>query len=1253
MNHISTIRRFVYKNGYLLILAGWLLTFSYLFQYYWSYTSAPAQVKKALQSAINSREKEFGKLLTDTALLAKLENGTVERDEYLELLDKDYFIFIASEGSDGFQTRFWNTQTILPNVELWKRADGIWFEQLINGYYTVFKRQIKLQNGTTCYAMALIPVKWNYFLTTSYLSNSFAYLEGIEKYYTLSDVQKSPLQIKSTDGTGLFWLKAQTNLPQPLNLITVLLRFLAMFCFLLLLHKAATAIAEARSFNAGLLFLVVVIVLLRVISYYLPIPLNLRQFELFDPSVYGSNYVLKSLGDLFINSFLLLWILLFIRRNTKEGLFLRLRIDEKAGLVVTSILIFFLTILFGNIVRSLVADSAISFSVTNFFSLTVFSFAGFFVLGSLALNYFLLIERLFIFLKQYSRGQLKIQLLALTITGLLYLTFTINSPIVLYHFSLLIWLLLIALFFSNRSAQLNFLPSNGKNIFWLFFFSISLTTLLISENSKKEWEKRTRVAEKLSLQTDPTVESLLNIALMNFRSDFLDNNFYRLATSSGNQFLKDSLVNENFSGYLNKFETEIYTYTAKEQSLFNTDSTSFNTLNTVYKLQSKSTSYRDWKYYEESFDKFYYIARKDVMNRETNELIGYVFILSRPKRYDDKKFYLELFAKSVNETDETAASYAYAIYKNRELISSVNDYPFPIHLNGAQNDRPSLERRQRNGYSELWYTATKNLTVVVVKPQNKVLETITLFAYLFCVFLLMLSLFRLVQRGLQLGSNLSNWKKQWQFTFRAQVHTTIIGISIFSFLIIGVSTIFFFINRHSRINKERLARTISIMKTEVEAALDKHSVFDDVLKVYDDVASSELQGKVNRISEIHGVDINIYDTSGNLRLSSEPYYYDKGLLSRKTEPLAYYKLSREYLVQTIEDEKVGNRSYMSIYVPVRDEAGQAYAYLNIPYFTSQNELKQEISNFLVTLINLNAFIFLIAGLIAFFVTSRITNSFTIISEKMKAIKLGKTNEAIVWNRNDEIGELVQEYNRMVKQLEESANLLARSEREGAWREMARQVAHEIKNPLTPMKLSIQYLQKAIDSNSADTKKISQSVAKTLVEQIDYLSNIASDFSSFANIGNPRLQKVNLVESIQSVVGLFSMQEEGLIELTATDDELFVMADKTQLNRLFTNLIRNAIEAVPAGTSPNVQLVIEKGLEEVLIRIADNGGGVKPELQDKIFYPNFTTKTSGTGLGLAMCKGIVEQMKGDIWFTTEQEKGSTFFVELPLLNEVSR
>lgn len=1247
MNHILTIRRFAYRNGYLLILAGWLLTFSYLFQYYWSYTSAPEQVKKTLQKAINKREKDFAKLLTDSSLLLQLKTGKADLKTVEQLIEKDYFIFIASDDADGFRTRFWNTQAILPNYNLWQRADGIWFEQLINGYYTVYKKTKKMGDGSICQVMALIPVKWNFFVTANYISNDFAYLSGIEKYYQLSDVEQTRLKVQSTDGTALFWLKEQSNLPQPLNSTTVILRILAMLCILMFLHKLAATITERYSFAAGLLFLAAVIILLRTSGYYLPIPFNLRQFELFNPAIYGSNNVLRSLGDLLINSFLLLWVLLFIRRYGKLARKLPFKLKSNTGLIISAFLLFGTTILFGNIIKSLVSDSQISFDVINIFKLSIFSFAGFFVLGSLALNYFIIADWIAGYLKLYSHRRIAVQLVVLTVTGLAYLTFNINSSSVIYQLCLLGWLLLLVLLLNNKRMRLNFLSSNGRTIFWLFFFSLSLTLLLISENGDREWKDRIRAAEKLSLQTDPAAESLLNIAMRNFRSEFLEQEFYRFNTSGDNQFLKDSLVSENFSGYLNAYETEIYTFDADENPLFNVDSVSYNTLNTIYNLQSKRTSVREWQYYEESYDKFYYITRKEVVDKATNRIQGYVFVISRPKRYTDEKFNPDIFYRADSKVPDNMHSYAYAIYKGKELISSVNDYPFPIHLSSRNKSETTERKVNKNGYSELWYTSSNNLTVVIAKSQNRLLETITLFAYLFCVFLLMLAAFRLVQYFLQLGLRPAEWKAHLQLTFRTQVHTTIIGISIFSFLIIGASTIFFFINRHSRINKERLSRSIGIMKAEVETALSNHAMFDDVLKLYDEVAKAELQTKINRISEIHGVDVNIYDPNGDLQISSQPYYYNKGLLSRKTDPLAYYKLSKEYLVQTIENEKVGALSYMSIYVPVRDENGKTYAYLNIPYFTSQNELKQEISNFLVTLINLNAFIFLVAGLIAFFVTSRITNSFAIISEKMKEIKLGKTNEAIVWHRNDEIGELVQEYNRMVKQLEESANLLARSEREGAWREMARQVAHEIKNPLTPMKLSIQYLQKAVDSNSADTKQISQNVAKTLVEQIDYLSNIASDFSSFANIGNPRMERVNLIASVRSVVELFNMQENAQVAFTTTINEAYLMADKTQLNRLFTNLIRNAIEA--AGEEEAVvELHVDLRNDKAVVAVRDNGQGIPAELQQKIFYPNFTTKTSGTGLGLAMCKSIVEQMKGEIWFTTEQQKGSTFFVELPLL-----
>jgi nitrogen fixation/metabolism regulation signal transduction histidine kinase len=354
-------------------------------------------------------------------------------------------------------------------------------------------------------------------------------------------------------------------------------------------------------------------------------------------------------------------------------------------------------------------------------------------------------------------------------------------------------------------------------------------------------------------------------------------------------------------------------------------------------------------------------------------------------------------------------------------------------------------------------------------------------------------------------------------------------------------------------------------------------------------------------------------------------------------------------IQHVQNEHAGRLSYLSIYVPLKDENRNVQGYINIPYFTSSRDLNQEISNFLVTLINLNAFIFLIAGVIAVFLTNRITRSFSWIGERMREINLGKHNEEISWTRKDEIGGLVSEYNKMVKKLEQSAVDMAKSEREGAWREMARQVAHEIKNPLTPMKLSIQYLQKAIDNNAPNVKELSSSVAGTLIEQIEHLSKIASEFSQFANIGNIRNEVFDVHETLHSLVLLHSLQDHAMVTWQPLPVKVMVSADRTQINRLFTNLLQNAIEAIPEEKQGEVILQEELRDGEVIISVQDNGGGIPEDMESKIFSPNFTTKTSGTGLGLAMCKGIVEQAKGRIWFDTRLGEGSIFYIALPLAN----
>jgi len=907
------------------------------------------------------------------------------------------------------------------------------------------------------------------------------------------------------------------------------------------------------------------------------------------------------------------------------------------------------TFILGQVIRSMVADSQISFDVINFFTLTVYSVTGFIVLCCITIGYFLLSQILMYFIQAMYPKNFWGLYLSLAIGGLIYLTFQLSIANAGFELFILAWLLLYVFLLNRDYLTLSARKiATSRLIFWLFFFSVTITSIIVLENGKKELRNREHYAETLATKADPASETLLNTLLTDFRNDFLAANFYRFNSDSANQFLKDSLVNGNFSGYTNKYETKVYTFDTLERPLYNQDPAGFNELNTVLNTQAKPTNIPELFYYDESYDRFSYISRKTVMNYDKDTL-GYVFVLANPKKYKTDALNLELFSKGNDNAIESSPVYAFAVYNNLQLVNNHNDYAFATRLTTMQVPKKEFVTLKKNGYDELWYKAGPQKVVIIAKENNFFIESITLFSYLFCAFLLVTGVFWLLNVSIRARFNKERFKYYWQLSIRNQIHGTVIFISVLSFLVIGVATILFFISRYENSNREKLSRVIHVMENEVRISLSELEIFDDVVKVYDEAYREKLEKTIDKISEIHAVDVNLYDLDGDLKVSSLPLPYIKGVISNKMDPMAFYHLSRRKEVQFFKEEKIGSLSFVSNYVPVIDAAGREYAYLNIPYFTSQSKLQEEIANFLVTIINLNAFIFLIAGIIALFITNSITRSFSFISEKMKAVNLEKINEAIDWQRDDEIGELVKEYNKMVAKLDESAVALAKSEREGAWREMARQVAHEIKNPLTPMKLSLQYLQKSIKNNSDNVRELTANVAQTLVQQIDHLNHIAGEFSQFANIGNPQNEIFDLNEVIKLVSQLHSIDDRMRISWNPGPVPVMVNADRTHMNRLFTNLILNAMQAVAEERIVHINIDEEMNGNKVLIKVQDNGSGISDELKSKIFTPNFTTKTSGTGLGLAMSKGIVEQAKGNIWFETQAGEGTTFFVELPVLN----
>jgi len=1249
-------RNILFSRYSLLALAIISFILSFVFNSYYTRVSAVNHEKKSLTRYIQEQEADFDAFAKDSNLLRKLVRNRESLDEFKKIEGKEYGIYIVAESVFGAQQMlFWSNQNVVPPPTTYNLSDGEYFKMLDNGYYVIIKRYFALSGmSNKLWVYAMIPIKSRFYIESQFLNDQFAYSKTAHKRIIIST---TPTQypIISSSGT-LFYIDRKPTSAIPYNdTITVILRLLALCFFFVFAYTLAESVARKKNSQwKGVTTLIIILFIFRLSIYFFPSVFEFRQFELFDPTVYGTNLINRSLGDLLINSLIFSWITVFAWSKLGNHLDL-LRRFKGAGkwvIGVVSLLILVLsTFALASTIRSLVADSKISFDVTDFFSLNKFSVVGFIVLASLSLGYYYFTQLMLRSILPVFEHRKSLIYFGIGLTGLVYLSFRLTDPSVQFYIPVLLWLMGYTWLVSQRGLVINRFHINVAGmLFWLFIFSVSISAIIITENKVKEWKIRKTMAENIASQDDQSNEMLLNIALKYLDNRFLASNFYRFRDEENGKSFRDSILAANYKGYVNRYDTRLYVF---EDSTFlplnNDNDLSYESLNNIISVQSKqSKTVPDLYSYVSAYNKITYITKR-IVKDNGDKTIGAVFIVSNPKTTTANALEATLFKEPNQNDPRESPIYAFAIYKEQKLADYSPKYSFATTLMNEEVPKQEVEKRKNAGFDEMWYRDSSEKVIVLARKGDSTIEAITLFSYIFCSFLFLVTFIQAISFLLKVGIDGRELSNYFQMNIRTQVHSTIIFISILSFLIIGAATISFFITRYNRNNTDKLSRSMKVMVNEMKKRIAEHSIFDDVTKIYEQGSNDELKKLVTEVADIHNVDVNVYDLDGHLQVSSQDNIYEKGVLSKQMNPEAFYHLSRLREIERVQQENISNLSYLSIYAPVRSDDGKEYAYLNIPYFLSQFELNQEISNFLVTIINLNAFIFLIAGVIALFITNRITRSFSIIADKMKEVNLGKMNEEIVWNRNDEIGELVKEYNKMVSKLGESAQVLARSEREGAWREMARQVAHEIKNPLTPMKLSIQYLQKAILNNSPDVKELTENVAHTLVEQIDHLSKIAFDFSQFANIGNTQVELFDMHEVIGSLKDLYQRGQQVEINWEAIPEKVMLRADKTQMNRLFTNLFQNAVEACDEKDQCVISVNELQENGSIIVSIRDNGEGIPAAMQSKIFAPNFTTKSSGTGLGLAMCKSIVEQAHGKIWFETRPGEGTTFHVELPIAN----
>ena len=388
-------------------------------------------------------------------------------------------------------------------------------------------------------------------------------------------------------------------------------------------------------------------------------------------------------------------------------------------------------------------------------------------------------------------------------------------------------------------------------------------------------------------------------------------------------------------------------------------------------------------------------------------------------------------------------------------------------------------------------------------------------------------------------------------------------------------------------------------------------------------------------------DINVYDLSGNLVGSSSPAIFDNGLVSTHMLPEPFFSEK----VDTVYQERIGDMDYLSAYVELQNGSYVTIGYIAVPSYISSDRIRAELDDFMARVLPYYLLIMLISVMLAFALSRTITRPLTILFDKLMNLKIGRRNAHLDYNKKDEIGQLVERYNEMVDELDESAERLARSEREGAWRTMARQIAHEINNPLTPMKLSIQQMQRLKKSGDPRFDSFFDHSTDMLTQQIDSLSRIASSFSSFAKLPEVAPAQVDIAAKLYQVITLFRNNSEHVpIRYVGAEQGVMGIADGEQIGQVFNNLLKNALQAISGRKNGDIIVMLKELPEELEISISDNGGGIPEDVQEKVFMPNFTTKSTGAGLGLAISKNIVEAGGGTISFTTTK-KGTTFYVRI--------
>jgi two-component system nitrogen regulation sensor histidine kinase NtrY len=1193
---------------FLLCITGFIIYYQFVFST--NYYPELSRIERNFSSTENELDNYLQKVSKELKEEKKNNRFNFPKE------DSPFFLHIYADDT----LVYWNTNKLPVSkfADLHFPTSGI--KRAQNGWYYV---KLIEKNGYTIAGSFLIKREYTY--QNSYLKNNFSepFQSNFQSYISLDEASGFP--IYSNDKQYLFSIVV--NEYQPASEIdSLILMGLLLVSVVLFLFQISMFIQRSESkwvwlFPLGIL-------LLRYFSLQFFWFSFMQDTELFKASLYGTSFVFPNFFEYILNIFLILIFAQFFYVRFK-------RISTKNGKLVSVLLILSLYPTWMGIIylfKGLIENSSIPLHIETFFKLNIYSLISIFSIAVIGFIYFIIGKSVVQFAKNRNMPISQILYLNLIFGTIYFITDFLFVNQLIYGGLFPVLFICLIIFLEYKDFQQKYLIT-GIGMLALYAFVCALT---IGEfNKRKDKSERELYASQLVTERDIVTEMEYNKLEKSLHED----KFLQRMISSEKEFnhrdFEEAMERRHFNGFWERYECLFFIFKENQESLSsiqNSPSEVFNGLSDIIKNNSERSEVNPSIYFVKDYtDQYSYIIRQELYGK--NEEKAILFVALKSKKIPEEIGFPRLLISSESSALQHLENYSVAKYHKNKLVSQYGNFNYPITFSAFKRKNLNQENNfDYNGYNHfIHYKSEKD--VVVLSGINSIwIDDATSFSYLFCFFgLLLLPVY------LRFYSN-SFFRNSLALSVKIQA--ALIGIVLISLIASGLSSGFFVKNQYKEYSEIGIKEKAHAVGMELKAKNGKLKS----LSIQENGASLNYQ--LINLSKIFNTDINLYDTDGFLVGTSRQKVFNSGLLSEQINSVAKRELAELEQSDFIHKENIGLLNFDSAYSPLYNNSGKLLGFINLQHFGQQEESEHQIQQFLVSVINIFVLLLAVSIIVAIIVANWITNPLQMLQERFSKIHLGQSNQRIIYNQNDEIGALVKSYNQKIEELEFAAQQLAQSERESAWRDMAKQVAHEIKNPLTPMKLSVQHLMRSFDPTDEKSQEKINKVSQSLIEQIDVLTKIANEFSNFSKMPEPQFETVDIVQIILNSTELFKQSTSTKIT-NHLPEHCFVKGDKEQLLRVFNNLVKNGLQAVSEKEDGqiNIHLTVDESIVKIVV--SDNGIGISEEQKIKIFTPYFTTKSTGSGIGLAMVKQIILNHRGNIYFESEENKGTSFFIELAL------